>query len=146
MASPDDFSIQLPQHALEEGSHNGKASHIRLLFPSLAAILLILQSILIFLLWSMLSASTSSYLLDCPDLIEKRWKRDTSYMSLDHKYDYLWNETGQSALIFDDQKSVVQITMSAQGANVSRTSLVLTTPQVSSAPLPRIITEGVARS
>ncbi|RAK89241.1 hypothetical protein BO79DRAFT_146831 [Aspergillus costaricaensis CBS 115574] len=59
----------------------------------------------------MLSACTSEPLLEGLNLIEKRWKRDTSYMSLDPRYDSLWNETGQSALIFDDQGSVVQITM-----------------------------------
>lgn len=32
-------------------------------------------------------------------------------MSLDHAYDGLWNETGQSALVYDDEKNVVQITM-----------------------------------
>jgi hypothetical protein len=32
-------------------------------------------------------------------------------MSLDHAYDALWNETGQSALIFNDENDVVQITM-----------------------------------
>lgn len=45
------------------------------------------------------------------DLNQRRWHRNTSYMSLDHAYDGLWNETGQSALVYDDTRNVVQITM-----------------------------------
>ena len=139
-------SLQLPHYALEEESQSGKASPLRIVFPSLITILLTLQAILIMFLWSMLSACTSEPLLEGLNLIEKRWKRDTSYMSLDPRYDSLWNETGQSALIFDDQGSVVQITMSAQDVDDYQKGLVLTSLQVPSAPLPRIITEGFARS
>jgi hypothetical protein len=72
--------------------------------------LLLLQSLFIIRLWS----TRHSYSIPTPhheDLVQRQWHRDTSYMSLDHAYDGLWNETGQSALVFNDENNVVQITM-----------------------------------
>jgi hypothetical protein len=77
---------------------------------ALTILLLFVQSLFIVRLWSM----NHSYSTTTPrheDLIQRRWHRNTSFMSLDHAYDGLWNETGQSALVFDDDKNVVQITM-----------------------------------
>jgi hypothetical protein len=71
---------------------------------------LLLQSLFIIRLWSRnLSHTTSNSHHE--DFVQRKWHRNTSYMSLDHAYDGLWNETGQSALIFNDENDVVQITM-----------------------------------
>jgi hypothetical protein len=72
--------------------------------------LLLLQSLFITRLWSTehnYSVPTQHH----QDSIQRQWQRNTSYMSLDHAYDGLWNETGQSALVFNDENDVVQITM-----------------------------------
>jgi hypothetical protein len=77
---------------------------------TLIVLVLVLQSLLIIRLWATNQASSTSN-SQHEDLIERKWHRNTSYMSLDHAYDGLWNETGQSALVFDDERNVVQITM-----------------------------------
>lgn len=79
----------------------------------LAILLLILQSLFIIRLGS---TDQGCFATTSPNeaLIERKWHRNTSYMSLDHAYDGLWNETGQSALVYDDEKNVVQITMQVQ--------------------------------
>jgi hypothetical protein len=72
--------------------------------------LLLLQSLFITRLWSI----NHSFFIPTPyheHLVQRQWHRNTSYMSLDHTYDGLWNETGQSALVFNDENDVVQITM-----------------------------------
>jgi hypothetical protein len=78
---------------------------------ALTILLLLIQSLFVIRLWSAnhtCSTSTPHH----KGLIQRKWHRNTSYMSLDHAYDGLWNETGQSALVFDDEKKdVVQITM-----------------------------------
>jgi hypothetical protein len=76
----------------------------------LTILILLFQSVFIIRLWSVnpTSPTPNSH---HEELIERRWHRNTSYMSLDHVHDGLWNETGQSALVFDDDKNVVQITM-----------------------------------
>lgn len=71
--------------------------------------LLLLQSLFIIRLWSTNHSLTSNPHQE--DLIQRKWHRNTSYMSLDHAYDGLWNETGQSALVFNNENDVVQITM-----------------------------------
>jgi hypothetical protein len=77
----------------------------------LTILLLLLQSLFIIRLWST-NHTCSTASPHHEGWIQRRWHRNTSYMSLDHAYDGLWNETGQSALVFDDvKKDVVQITM-----------------------------------
>ncbi len=114
MANPQDASDKEKQ---DDGGSFTPARRKRS-FPytqALTILLLIIQSLFIIRLWSTRTnqscfTSTSRN----GDLIEKRWHRNTSYMSLDHAYDGLWNETGQSALVYDDEKNVVQITMQVQ--------------------------------
>ncbi|KAK7965733.1 uncharacterized protein PG986_000010 [Apiospora aurea] len=60
---------------------------------ALTAVLLIAQSLCILQLWSMVSSCTTTPTPQGATLIERRWQRDTTYMSLDHRYDDLWNET-----------------------------------------------------
>lgn len=77
---------------------------------TLTILLLVIQSLLILKLWWM-NQNCSILKPEHGDTIERKWIRNTSYMSLNHAYDGLWNETGQSALVYDDHKNVVQITM-----------------------------------
>jgi hypothetical protein len=76
---------------------------------ALTIFVLVLQSFLIVRRWSTHQNSVPQN----EDLIEKRWLRNTSYISLSHVYNNLWNETSQLTLVFDDDKNVVQITMQA---------------------------------
>jgi hypothetical protein len=106
-----------PHDASDEEKQNGGESFTIIprnrSFPStqaLTIILLIVQSLFTIRLWSMNKSCFTSTPRN-GDLIRKIWHRNTSYMSLDHAYDSLWNETGQSALVYDDEKNVVQITM-----------------------------------
>jgi hypothetical protein len=97
----------------QEATENYIAPARKATFPYtqfLTLLILILQSVLIIRLWSANPTSPTSY-SQHEELIERKWHRNTSYMSLDHAYDSLWNETGQSALVFDDDRNVVQITM-----------------------------------
>ena len=108
---------------------------------TLTILLLVIQSLLILKLW-WINQSCSILNPEHEDRIKRKWIRNTSYMSLDHAYDGLWNETGQSALVYDDHKNVVQITMQVQ-IQCCPTSK-LTTCEVSSAPLLSIDTQGFA--
>lgn len=80
---------------------------------TLTILFLVIQSLLILKLW-WINRDCSIFNPVHEDRIERKWIRNTSYMSLDHAYDGLWNETGQSALVYDDHKNVVQITMQVQ--------------------------------
>lgn len=71
---------------------------------------LVVQSLLILKLW-WINQDCSILAPEHGDTIKRKWIRNTSYMSLDDRYDGLWNETGQSALVYDNHKNVVQITM-----------------------------------
>lgn len=107
---------------------------------TLTILLLIVQSLLILKLW-WINQNCSILDPEHGDTIERKWIRDTSYMSLDHEYDQLWNETGQSALVYDDHKNVVQITMQVQVQVQCFSKSKLTTCKVSSAPLFSIDTQ-----
>lgn len=109
---------------------------------TLTILLLVIQSLLILKLWWM-NQNCSILKPEHGDTIERKWIRNTSYMSLNHAYDGLWNETGQSALVYDDHKNVVQITMQVQ---VPRSLIIkLIICKVSPAPLLSIDTQGFTR-
>jgi hypothetical protein len=102
-----------PENEKQEVTENYVAPTRKATFPYtqiLTVLILLLQSVFIIRLWSANPTSPTSN-SHHEESIERRWHRNTSYMSLDHVYDGLWNETGQSALVFDDEKNVVQITM-----------------------------------
>ena len=111
MANPQDASDKEKQD--DGGSFTPARGKRSFPYTQALTILLIFQSLFIMRLWSTNQSCFTSTSRN-GDLIEKRWHRNTSYMSLDHAYDGLWNETGQSALVYDDEKNVVQITMQVQ--------------------------------
>jgi hypothetical protein len=97
------------QEAIEGFTPAHRTKHVSYTQAS-TIFLLLLQSLFIARLWSI----NHSFSIPTPyheDLVQRQWHRNTSYMSLDHAYDGLWNETGQSALVFNDENDVVQITM-----------------------------------
>jgi hypothetical protein len=110
MAYHEDISENEKEDA-GEGFHLARKERKFPYTQALMIFLLLLQSLFIIRLWSA-NHTHSTSISHHEGLIQRRWHRNTSYMSLDHAYDGLWNETGQSALVFDDEKKdVVQITM-----------------------------------
>jgi len=109
MAAPHEY-LGKEQH--DEGWNYTPARRKKIFSYTQALIIILLtfQSLFIIKLWTTkytcLTTTSSN-----EGFIMRRWHRNTSYMSLDHMYDHLWNETGQSALVFDNDKNVVQLTM-----------------------------------
>ncbi|KAF2114050.1 hypothetical protein BDV96DRAFT_600790 [Lophiotrema nucula] len=126
MASTQGYSEKEKQHGSSDDDSlsfipkNGGISTTKIV----VIFVFFVQALFILKLWSMIPKYCT---LDPhnKDTTRRKWHRNTSYMSLDHEYDHLWNETGRSALVFDDYESVVQITMQVQVTTQRQTSLLL---------------------